>query len=297
MEFNMNEVLENVVQDGIKELNNLYSEKEKTHAELLRTYAPAVAEEKWNSLQDHYRTCKESIVRSTLRKITAALQPIRDYWDKALSEYDSVLVERVSGIAALAGTETEYNCAARIAGNSYWGLIVLSEKAPDEFKDIVSRPDIENYRFILDTLENRIERTLVNYEGTTFIDSAAQIANVDSLNLPMQINQAIEKINAISPSFFSTQMLSAGELLTPAEKERIAELAETEFTGPACDPKNIGNSVCNYIEAHPEDKNMVLRSVYGPIALEYEREYCDARRINKLNRDIHNEAVKSAKKR
>ena len=159
-------------------------------------------------------------------------------------------------------------------------------------------PNIEEYRFILDQLENRMINVWSNYAGSgTFLDSVGQIANVDTINMRMEIARNIEKINAICPAFFTFDMYAAGEALTPAEKEQIAELAQTEFVGPACDPSNIGCSVCDYIEAHPEDKNMVLRSKYGPIADEYEREFADARRINKLNRDIHNEVVKSAKKR
>lgn len=292
MKFDIENVLNSIFQDGKKELDNLYSKKEETHSEYVKTYSPAVAEQKWSGLQDHYKSCKESIVRSRIRKVTEALQPVRDYWDESLSEYDPVLVERVSGIAALAATETEYSAAARLAGNDYWALIALNEKAPDTFKNKVSRPDVEQYRFILDTLENRIERTLVNYEGSgTFIDSAAQIANVAVQNMPTTINQALEKIDSLCPVFFSFNMYAAGEALTPAEKERIAVLAETEFTGPACDPKNIGNSVCNYIEAHPEDKNMVMRSKYGPIAAAYEKEFSEARRINRTNRQVHNVVV------
>ena len=292
MNFDISNVLNSIFSDGIKELDNLYSTAEEKHSEYMRTFAPDVAEMRWNELRKYHQTCKDSIIRAGTRKLREVLLPIRDYLDKSLSEFDLVLLERVSGIAALAQTETEYSAAARIAGNSYWGLIVLSEKAPDEFKDIVSRPDIEQYRFILDTLENRIERTLVNYEGSgTFIDSAAQIANVDSLNLPMQINQAIERINSICPPFFTTNMLSAGEALTPAEKEQIAELAQTEFVGPACEPDNVGNSVLNYVELHPEAKSMVMRSIYGPIAAAYEKEFSEARRINRLNRDIHNAVI------
>lgn len=292
MEFNMNDVLNNIFSDGIKELNNLYSTAENKHSEYMRTFAPDVAEKKWNDLREYHRECKDSIVRSGTRKLQEALLPIRDYLDKSLAEYDPNLVFKVVELADLADTETEFNAVARIANNGYWALIALAEKAPDEFKNKIARPDIEQYRFILDGLENRIERTLANYEGSgTFIDSAAQIANVDAQNMPMFIQQALEKIDSICPAFFTFDMFSNGEALTPAEKERIAELAETEFTGPACDPDNIGNSILDYIERNPADKGMVMRSVYGPIATEYEQEFSEARRINRLNRDVHNIVV------
>lgn len=292
MEFNINDVLNSIFSDGIKELNNLYSTAENKHSEYMRTFAPDVAEKKWNELKEYHQTCKDSIVRTGTRKVREALLPIREYFDKSLSEYDPALIYMVSDMADLAETETEFNAVSRIANNSYWALIALAEKAPDRLKDRIARPDIENYRFILDQLENRMITTWANYEGTgTVLDSIGQIANVDAQNMPMQINQAIEKINAICPAFFTTDMYSAGEALTPAEREQIAELAETEFTGPACDPDNIGNSILNYIEAHPADKGMVMRSEYGPIATAYEQEYAEARRINRLNRDVHNIVV------
>lgn len=292
MNFDIVNVLNSVFADAKKELDNMYATAEEKHSEYLRTFAPDLAEKKWADLQAYHKECKASIVRTGTRKVQEVLQPIRDYLDKSLGEYDPALIERVSGIAALAQTQTEYNAAARIAGNSYWGLIVLNEKAPDEFKDKISRPDIEQYRFLLDRLENHIERTLANYEGSgTFIDSAAQIANVDARTMPLFIQQEIERINSVCPTFFNFGMLSNGEALTPAEKEQIAELAQTEFTGPACDPSNVGNSVLDYVEAHPEAKSMVMRSVYGPIAAAYEKEFFEARRINRLNRDVHTVAV------
>lgn len=292
MEFNINEVLNNIFQDGINELNTMYATAENKHSEYMRTYSPDVAEQKWNDLQNYHRECKDSIVRTGTRKVQEALLPIRDYLDKSLAEYDPALIFKITELADLAETETEFNAVSRIANNSYWALIALAEKAPDRLKDRIARPDIENYRFILDQLENRMITTWANYEGTgTVLDSIGQIANVDAQNMPMQINQAIEKINAICPAFFTTDMYSAGEALTPAEREQIAELAETEFTGPACDPDNIGNSILNYIEAHPADKGMVMRSEYGPIATAYEQEYAEARRINRLNRDVHNIVV------
>ena len=238
-----------------------------------------------------------SIVRTGTRKVQAALLPIRDYLDESLSEYDVALIERVSGIAALAQTETEFNAAARIAGNSYWGLVVLSEKAPNEFKDKVSRPDIEQYRFILDGLENRIERTLANYEGSgTFIDSAAQIANVDARTMSLFIQQALEKIDSVCPNFFSFQMYAEGKAVTPAEKERIAQIAEEEFSAPTSAPEMVGNSILNYIEVHPEDESMILRSSYGPAARSYAEEYGEARKLNRLNRAAHTVVVSTKKK-
>lgn len=289
MEFNINEVLYSIFRDARKELDNMYGTAQEKHSEYMQTYAPDLAEKKWADLQAYHKECKASIVRTGTRKVQEVLLPIRDFFDKSLAEFDPALIERVSGIAALAGTETEYNCAARIAGNSYWALVVLSEKAPDEFKDKVSRPDIEQYRFLLDGLENRIERTLANYEGSgTFIDSAAQIANVDARTMFLFIQQALEKIDSISPAFFTFDKFSNGECLTPAEKERIAELAETEFTGPACDPDNIGNSILDYIERNPADKSMVMRSKFGPIATAYEQEFAEARRLNASNRQVHN---------
>ena len=288
MEFNMNEVLNSIFQESINELNNMYATADAKHSEYMQTYAPDVAEKKWSDLKKYHAECKASIVRTGTRKVQEALAPIRDYLDKSLSEYDPALIERVSGIAALTATETEYNAAARIAGNSYWALISLAEKAPDRLKDRIARPDIQEYRFILDQLETRIYNTWGNYEGTgTALDSIGQIANIDAENMPLTIQKAIERINSICPAFLTTNMLSAGEALTPAEKEQIAELAQTEFTGPACDPDNIGNSILNYIEAHPADKSMVMRSVYGPIATAYEQEFSEARRINRLNRAVH----------
>ena len=243
-----------------------------------------MAEKKWSDLQEYHKECKDSVVRTGTRKVQEALLPIRDYLDKSLAEYDPTLIFKITELADLAETETEFNAVSRIANNSYWALIALAEKAPDRLKDRIARPDIENYRFILDGLENRMINVWSNYEGSgTVLDSIGQIANVDAQNMPMQINHC--------PAFFTTDMYSAGEALTPAEREQIAELAETEFTGPACDPDNIGNSILNYIEAHPADKGMVLRSVYGPIAIEYEKEYADARRINRTNRQVHNIVV------
>ena len=292
MNFDMNEVLNGIFQDGIKELNTLYATAESKRSEYARTFAPDVAERKWADLKKYHQSCKDSIIRTETRKLQEALAPIRDYWDESLSEYDPAIILKVADIADLALTETEYAAAARIAGNSYWGLCALVEKTPDSMKDKVSRPDIEQYRFILDTLENRIITTWANFEGTgAALDSIGQIASVDAMNMPLQINQAIERINSICPAFFSTEMLSSGEALTPNERDQIAVLAETEFTGPACDPSNIGNSICNYIEANPADKGMVMRSKFGPIATEYEQEFSEARRINRLNRDIHNAVV------
>lgn len=289
MEFNMNDVLNTIFQDGLQELNNLYSTADAKHSEYMKTYSPDVAEKKWSDLQNYHRECKDSIVRTGTRKVQEALLPIRDYLDKSLAEYDPNLVFKVVEMADLADTETEFNAVARIANNGYWALIALAEKAPDRLKDRIARPDIENYRFILDGLENRMINVWGNYEGTgTFIDSIGQIANVDAQNMPMFIQQALEKIDSICPAFFTFDMYAAGEALTPAERDQIAVLADTEFTGPACDPDNIGNSILDYIEKNPADKGMVMRSVYGPIALEYEQEYADARRINRLNRDVHN---------